>query len=74
MRRILALVAVLGWALGVPVTFRYTPPPGLEVRTVSLRGSFNGWGETPMKKEDGSWTITLDLEPGPTFRTPPPMP
>jgi glycosidase len=64
MRRILALVAVLGWALGVPVTFRYTPPPGLEVRTVSLRGSFNGWGETPMKKEDGSWTITLDLEPG----------
>jgi len=31
---------------------------------VSLRGSFNGWGETPMKKENGSWTITLDLEPG----------
>ncbi|MER3536242.1 MAG: alpha-amylase [Thermus sp.] len=64
MPRVFALWLVLGLAFGVPVTFRYTPPPGLEVNSVSLRGSFNGWGETPMAKQDGSWAVTLDLEPG----------
>ncbi|WP_293172509.1 alpha-amylase family glycosyl hydrolase, partial [Oceanithermus sp.] len=59
------LVLVLGLALAVKVTFKYTPPPGLEVHSVSLRGSFNGWGETPMTQQpDGSWTVTLDLDPG----------
>ena len=67
MRRFLTVLAafVLGLALAVSVTFRYTPPPGLEVHSVSLRGSFNNWGETPMKKQpDGSWAVTLDLDPG----------
>ena len=59
------LVLVLGLALGVQVTFKYTPPPGLEVSSVSLRGSFNNWGETPMQPQpDGSWAVTLDLDPG----------
>lgn len=59
------LVLVLGLALAVKVTFKYTPPPGLEVHSVSLRGSFNNWGETPMQPQpDGSWAVTLDLDPG----------
>ncbi|WP_456412493.1 alpha-amylase family glycosyl hydrolase [Oceanithermus profundus] len=59
------LVLVLGLALAVKVTFKYTPPPGLEVNSVSLRGSFNNWGETPMQPQpDGSWAVTLDLDPG----------
>ncbi|ADW21717.1 alpha-amylase family glycosyl hydrolase [Thermus scotoductus] len=64
MGRILAVWVWLSLALAVPVTFRYTPPSGLEVRSVSLRGSFNSWGETPMQKEDGSWAVTVDLDPG----------
>ncbi len=66
-RRIWTLFLLLsaGLAFAVPVTFRYRPPAGLAVRSVSLRGSFNGWGETPMKPEpDGSWAVTLDLPPG----------
>lgn len=43
------IVLVLGFALAVPVKFSYTPPAGVEVRSVSLRGAFNNWGETPMK-------------------------
>ncbi|RTI10193.1 alpha-amylase, partial [Thermus scotoductus] len=64
MGRILAVWVWLSLALAVPVTFRYTPPSGLEVRSVSLRGSFNSWGETPMQKENGSWAVTVDLDPG----------
>ncbi|WP_243090058.1 alpha-amylase family glycosyl hydrolase [Thermus neutrinimicus] len=64
MLRILAVWIGLSLALAVPVTFRYTPPPGLEVRSVSLRGSFNQWGETPMQRENGSWAVTVDLDPG----------
>jgi hypothetical protein len=52
-------------AFTVAVTFRYVPLPGEEVRSVSLRGSFNNWGEWPMEREpDGSWAITVCLEPG----------
>jgi len=68
MRRWMAIVlamVVSALALAVPVTFTYQPPEGLEVRSVSLRGSFNSWGETPMKQNpDGSWSVTLDLDPG----------
>ncbi|MCX7803457.1 MAG: glycogen-binding domain-containing protein, partial [Meiothermus ruber] len=50
----------------VPVTFTYDPPYGLEVRSVSLRGSFNNWAELPMQKtEDGVWQVTVELPPGP---------
>jgi len=48
-----------------PVTFRYVPLPGELIRSVSLRGTFNNWGEWPMEKQpDGSWAITVCLEPG----------
>lgn len=47
------------------VTFRFVPPAGTDVHSASLRGSFNGWGETPMERQsDGSWTATLRLAPG----------
>jgi hypothetical protein len=46
-------------------TFHYVPPPGHETGSVSLRGTMNGWGETPMKREaDGSWTVTVALPAG----------
>ena len=62
---ILWLGLLAGLALAVPVTFRYRPPAGLEVRSVTLRGRFNRWGQTPMKPApDGSWSVTLDLAPG----------
>ncbi|MCD5408770.1 pullulanase [Candidatus Bipolaricaulota bacterium] len=49
----------------VPVTFTYLPLPHQQVTSVSLRGSFNNWGEWPMEEQpDGSWTITVCLEPG----------
>jgi len=47
----------------VPVTFTYTPQ-GRNVTSVSLRGTFNDWGEWPMEKEKGVWTISVCLEPG----------
>ncbi|MCV4639432.1 glycogen-binding domain-containing protein, partial [Escherichia coli] len=47
------------------VTFTYDPPAGLEVRSVSLRGSFNNWAELPMNKQDnGTWSLSVELEPG----------
>lgn len=42
----------------VPVTFTYNPQ-GENVTSVSLRGTFNDWGEWPMKKEEGVWTFTF---------------
>lgn len=68
MRLLWALWLAIGWGLGVavaaPVTFRYTPPQGTEVRTVSLRGQMNNWGETPMRLENGVWTVTVEVPPG----------
>jgi hypothetical protein len=47
------------------VLFQFVPPAGASIQSVSLRGSFNGWGETPMiRREDGSWSVTLKLGPG----------
>lgn len=47
------------------VTFRYVPPPGTEVQSASVRGSFNGWGEAPMTPQaDGSWAVTVPLAAG----------
>ncbi|MHB1393509.1 MAG: pullulanase X25 domain-containing protein [Clostridia bacterium] len=41
------------------ITFNYKDD---SATSVSLRGSMNNWGETPMVKEaDGVWTITLRL-------------
>ncbi len=66
------LLGVFGQALArecppftVATTFRYVPLPAEEIRSVSLRGSFNNWDEWPMEKQpDGSWAITVCLEPG----------
>ncbi|MCS7068732.1 MAG: alpha-amylase family glycosyl hydrolase [Meiothermus sp.] len=49
----------------IAVTFTYDPPVGLEVRSVSLRGSFNNWAELPMQKtEEGVWQVVVELPPG----------
>jgi len=66
-RLVLLVVALLAFAIAakVPVTFTYDPPAGLEVRSVSLRGSFNNWAELPMNKQDnGTWSLSVELEPG----------
>jgi len=45
--------------------FTYVPLEDEEIVSVSLRASFNSWGEWPMEKQpDGTWSITVDLEPG----------
>ena len=49
----------------IETTFSFIPEVGESVNSVSLRGSFNGWDEWPMdEQEDGSWSITICLEPG----------
>lgn len=47
------------------LTFEFSPPEGMQIESVSIRGSFNNWGETPLEPgEGGVWTVTLDLSPG----------
>jgi len=54
-----------GLVLAAEFTFTYVPLEDEEVALVSLRGSFNSWGEWPMEKQpDGTWSIIVDLEPG----------
>lgn len=54
-----------GLVLAVEFNFAYAPLEDEEVVSVSLRGSFNSWGEWPMEKQpDGIWSITVDLESG----------
>lgn len=53
------------------VTFRLPPEAAPKARKVNLVGEFNGWNETatPMKKlKNGSFTATLDLEVGQSYR------
>jgi pullulanase-type alpha-1,6-glucosidase len=60
-----ALLISAGAALAEEVTFTLEPPEGMAVESVSLRGSFNGWGETPMElQDDGTWTTTVELDAG----------
>ena len=47
---------------GSNVTFTYHNSEGYEA--LYLRGTFNSWGETPMVKGDGMFSLTLQLEPG----------
>ena len=47
---------------GSNVTFTYYNSAGYEA--LYLRGTFNGWGESPMVKGDGMFSLTLQLEPG----------
>jgi len=59
------IFSINGFVLAVEFTFTYVPLEDEEVISVSLRGSFNSWGEWPMEKQpDGTWSITIDLEPG----------
>ncbi|MFN3346284.1 MAG: carbohydrate-binding module family 20 domain-containing protein [Candidatus Bipolaricaulaceae bacterium] len=77
MRTVISLAVLAFLSLGVmgqgvtcppgqyPVTFRYVPLPGEAVWSVSLRGSFNNWGEWPMRRQpDGTWAITVCLPAG----------
>ncbi|MDX2006369.1 MAG: alpha-amylase family glycosyl hydrolase [Meiothermus sp.] len=70
MKRIwLLIVVLLGFAAAqqrLEVTFTYDPPSTVEVRSVSVRGSFNDWAELPMSRsESGAWSVTVALAPGP---------
>ena len=59
------IFSINGLVLAAEFTFTYVPLEDEEVVSVSLRGSFNSWGEWPMEKQpDGTWSITVDLEPG----------
>lgn len=60
---IVLLTGTIG--LAAEVVFTYIPLEDEEVVSVSLRASFNSWGEWPMEKQpDGTWRIIVDLEPG----------
>ena len=53
----------------VQVTFRMPPLEG--VSELHLCGDFNGWNPTAVplaRQEDGSWTVTVVLEPGKSYR------
>ena len=61
------LIVLLGGGIpgahAEPVTFTFAPTTPVE--TVSVRGSFNGWGETAMTRgDDGVWSVTVDLPAG----------
>lgn len=59
-----ALALLVTSAAATDVVFRLDPG-AMEVTTVSVRGSFNNWSETPMVKQaDGRWSVTVALEPG----------
>ena len=62
-----AALAAIGVALASAedVTFTFTPPADMTVSSVSLRGAFNGWSETPFAlDDDGTWRVSVDLAPG----------
>ncbi len=46
--------------------FTYDPPAGApSISTMSVRGSFNSWGETAMaEQDDGTWRGVIDLADG----------
>ncbi len=61
----LLFTAVPRTARATDVTFSYAPSAGEEVKSVSVRGSFNSWGEATMTKgDDGTWSVTIPLYPG----------
>jgi glycosidase len=67
MASLLLLPAVIAQCEGgkIETTFVFVPDAEEDIRSVSLRGSFNAWGETQMvRMQNGSWSATLCLEPG----------
>ena len=61
----MAILLVSTAAAADDVIFEFDPPAGWSVTSISVRGSFNSWGETPMQmNDDGIWRVTLNLDPG----------
>lgn len=59
------LLLSAGVAHAIPTTFRYVPLAGKPVTSVSVRGSFNNWGEDAMARgDDGIWSLVLDVSAG----------
>ena len=62
---LIIIFTIVNLALAAESTFSYIPLEDEGVLSVSLRASFNSWGEWPMEKQpDGTWSIIVDLEPG----------
>ncbi len=62
---VLAISLAAASASAEQATFTFEPPEGMQIETISVRGGFNNWGETPMEPgEGGVWAVTLDLSPG----------
>lgn len=62
---LLSTVLLAATAPAADVTFTLEPPVGFQVESVSVRGSFNDWSESPMEQgDDGLWSLTLDLKQG----------
>ena len=62
---LLSVVLLTAIAPAADVTFTLEPPVGFQVESVSVRGSFNDWSESPMEQGDeGLWSLTLDLKEG----------
>ena len=52
-------------AQAVEVQFMFDPPDRATTESVSVRGSFNGWTETPMTRAyDGTWSVTMYIVTG----------
>ena len=60
---LLCLLLLAGAAQAVQVTFTHEAPAA---QKVFLAGEFNNWSDSAnlMTKQDGGWTLTLDLAPG----------
>ena len=62
---IVAVLIAACFASADEVVFTFDPGGSMEIESVSVRGSFNGWGETAMEPGgEGIWSVTIDLEPG----------
>ena len=66
---LLAALALLGsfpaHSSAEEILFTYVPAEGEEVQSISVRGSFNNWGESAMSAgDDGIWSVTVPLDPG----------
>lgn len=50
--------------------FVYEPPAGAPaITSMSLRGTFNNWGQTPMElQDDGSWVAYVELDSAITYQ------
>ncbi len=62
---LLIFTILFSFSFAEDILFKYIPPAGLEVKSVSVRGGFNNWAETAMElQNDGSWVVSIALEAG----------